>query len=430
MSSSLFSPCHSGPRRNNRKKDAFTLIELLIVIAIIAILSITVVLTLNPAEMLRQSRDSNRISDMDTLNKAIALYVTDNATQGGVLSLGNASTVYLSLIDNASSTCGSLGLPSLPTGYGYHCASATSSRLNDSNGWLPVNLKNISYGSPLGSLPIDPTNVSSSGLYYSYVTDGGQYQLSSHMESAKYASNEVASGGTDPALYTAGTNLSLAPFVGGLVGYWPFDEGSGSVAYDMSGYGNNGTMYSSTTVTNIHTTTGCKIGGCANFNGIDNMILAQGGAKMISIGNSALTIMAWGYKTSAGGGMLAHQNGPFFLGMGSVMGSSAYEILAGGAWTGIVSSQILNTNTWYQIAITYDNAKGLVSNYVNGVLDGTGARTGTINQAVVCVGIGYSTNGGCTGAKSGFFPGLIDDVRIYNRALSAREIQEMYNAGK
>jgi prepilin-type N-terminal cleavage/methylation domain-containing protein len=46
-------------------RSGFTLIELLIVIAIIAILSVVVVLALNPAEMLRESRDNNRVSDMD-----------------------------------------------------------------------------------------------------------------------------------------------------------------------------------------------------------------------------------------------------------------------------------------------------------------------------------------------------------------------------
>jgi prepilin-type N-terminal cleavage/methylation domain-containing protein len=49
----------------------FTLIELLVVIAIIAILSVVVVLSLNPAEMLRRGRDSNRLSDMDTLTHAL-----------------------------------------------------------------------------------------------------------------------------------------------------------------------------------------------------------------------------------------------------------------------------------------------------------------------------------------------------------------------
>ena len=68
--------CYNSPMH---QKSAFTLIELLIVIAIVAILAVVVVLTLNPAQMLAQGRDSNRISDMSTLNTAVNLYTTDQS---------------------------------------------------------------------------------------------------------------------------------------------------------------------------------------------------------------------------------------------------------------------------------------------------------------------------------------------------------------
>src|SRR5712691_11704897 len=105
-------------RRNSH--SAFTLIELLIVIAIIAVLAVVVILTLSPAELLRQARDSNRLSDMDTITKAISLYTLDVGN-----SLGNASTTYVSIPDpSATSTagdqCQGLGLPALPSGWGYH----------------------------------------------------------------------------------------------------------------------------------------------------------------------------------------------------------------------------------------------------------------------------------------------------------------------
>ena len=60
----------------------FTLVELLIVIAILAVLSVTVVVVLNPAELLKQARDSTRISDLASINSAIALYLTDIASPG------------------------------------------------------------------------------------------------------------------------------------------------------------------------------------------------------------------------------------------------------------------------------------------------------------------------------------------------------------
>ena len=66
--------------KQNKAVKGFTLIELLIVIAIVAILSVVVILTLNPAELLKQTRDSNRISDLSTLKSALSLYLADVTT--------------------------------------------------------------------------------------------------------------------------------------------------------------------------------------------------------------------------------------------------------------------------------------------------------------------------------------------------------------
>src|SRR3989344_7664261 len=136
----------------SRGRDSFTLIELLVVIAIVAILSAVVIITLNPAELLKQSRDSNRLSDLNTLNKALALYEVD--VVGGTL--GATSTVYVSLPDT-SATCANLGLPALPSGYQYGCVTETNLRKTDGTGWIPVNLTQISSNTLLGFLPTDPT---------------------------------------------------------------------------------------------------------------------------------------------------------------------------------------------------------------------------------------------------------------------------------
>ncbi|MEK7094356.1 MAG: prepilin-type N-terminal cleavage/methylation domain-containing protein [Patescibacteria group bacterium] len=71
------------------QQKGFTLIELLIVIAIIAVLSVVVVLTLNPAELLRRARDSTRISDMSSLNSALNNYRTDGGTDVRLYEVGN-----------------------------------------------------------------------------------------------------------------------------------------------------------------------------------------------------------------------------------------------------------------------------------------------------------------------------------------------------
>ncbi|MCL5016431.1 MAG: type II secretion system GspH family protein, partial [Patescibacteria group bacterium] len=65
---------HGKPHKVN-ERSSFTLIELLIVIAIIGILASVVVLVLNPAQLLSQSRDSRRTQDLSNLNNAIGMYL-------------------------------------------------------------------------------------------------------------------------------------------------------------------------------------------------------------------------------------------------------------------------------------------------------------------------------------------------------------------
>ncbi len=188
--------------RRSRHHTGFTLIELLVVIAIIAILSVVVVLSLNPAEMLRRSRDANRLSDLSVFQSAMGVYVQDKSMTGSSLGLGTSSIIYLSLPDpnastSAGSDCSGLGFP---TGT-YHCAGPSFYRKTDGTGWIPANLSAITTGSPLGTLPTDPTNTSSSGEYYEYTTDGTNWKMAAVPESSQYAS-AIAS-------FTSGTNQNL-----------------------------------------------------------------------------------------------------------------------------------------------------------------------------------------------------------------------------
>jgi len=158
----------------------FTLVELLIVVGILGILSATVVTILNPAELLKRSRDATRFSDIDVINKALSITAVDN------LSLGTSSVVFVSIPDTVS-TCANLGLPTLPTGWSYQCATTANFHNVDGTGWLPVNLASASTGSPLSSLPIDPTNATSSGLYYTFSSSGSSWTVrASQFESLKY----------------------------------------------------------------------------------------------------------------------------------------------------------------------------------------------------------------------------------------------------
>jgi len=199
-----------------RNKKGFTLIEILVVIAIIAILAVVVVLTLNPAELLRQSRDSSRLSDFATLKSALSLYVTDNVTSNLASTSLGYSACYLSVPSPNGTSTAKCGVFTNTYAGGNASTSSALYKNNNSTGWLPVNFSQLSYGSPLSALPVDPVN--NGNYYYAYaatsIATGNYYELDTFMESKKYnasGTNDVVStdGGDNNQAYEVGSQLKL-----------------------------------------------------------------------------------------------------------------------------------------------------------------------------------------------------------------------------
>ena len=197
------------------KPSGFTLLELLIVIGILAVLATVTVLVLNPAELLRQARDSQRVSDLATLNGALSLYLTSVnpvvLDAGGTRCKGDAG-VDSCFVDNtgltgAANTCEG----AFPTSLG-KVALATKG-VAGTDGWLPVNLGAISGGSPIPALPRDPTLGTSN--FYGYMCDytGGvtTYKLATVLESVKYRTTDDLDGkdGNNNNFYETGTDPGL-----------------------------------------------------------------------------------------------------------------------------------------------------------------------------------------------------------------------------
>lgn len=162
-------------------RKAFTLLELLIVIGILAVLATTATVILNPAEILKQSRDVKRIAELETLDrifKIMEVYVEPSENY-----LGSTSTVYISLPD-ASQTCNSWLslLPTLPTNWSYNCITSDNLRKVNGTGWIPIDFTNVGLNSLLTVLPIDPLNTSDN--YYSYTV--GHWKFTGNLESQKY----------------------------------------------------------------------------------------------------------------------------------------------------------------------------------------------------------------------------------------------------
>jgi type II secretory pathway pseudopilin PulG len=394
-----------------RDTQSFTLVELLVVIGILAILTAAVVIVLNPAELLKQSRDSKRTTDLANLNNAIKLLLTQNPD----VTLGSASTVYVSLADS-SSTCGSYVLPGLPAGWKYQCATSANYQKTDGSGWVPVSFASTGGVASLPSLPADPQNTVQN--YYSYVA-GGSWQLATVFESAKYAGKESTDGGANPASYEVGSNLSLAPFLGGLVGYWSFDEGSGTIAYDRSGYGNNGTLV------NNPTFGAGKIKGGLSF---DNPSADVGEYVAVSYNTSlnvfakpAWSITLWANPLAGGTSRYVVMNATAHKPRLAVSTSNVeMDGFVGGTFTGLAITQSsIAQGQWNFIAVVADGATFKI--YVNGI-EKASYPYKQIDSPFSAFHIGASS------WSYENFIGTLDDFRLYNRALSAAEVQAIYNA--
>jgi prepilin-type N-terminal cleavage/methylation domain-containing protein len=412
-------------------RKGFTLIELLVVIAIIAVLAVVVVLTLNPAELLRQARDSNRVSDMATLNNALGIYSTDQSGASS-FSLGSSNVVYISIPDpSATSTagdqCQGLNLISLPATYTYHCAASSTFRNVNGTGWIPVNLASTTTGSPLGALPVDQINSSSSRLYYTYTTNGTNYEVTSVMESQKYGvggSNDVISGDGGPlaSVYEKGSKLGLEPLDYGdptLVGYWALDEGTGTVAYDYSGNNATGTWNGTAAGTNGYYSAGNVASYAGTFNGSNNYVSVP---ITTTLEPTAVTIAMWMNEPTVWGGYETIGNSP-------AAPATGYNMVLNG---GYLDWNINNGATRYELALG-PVPSGWV--YLVGTFTGSimhfYINAQEVSGSPISATLSYTSPHFYIGSpNSPVTTNYIDDVRVYNRALSAAQVTAMYDNGK
>ena len=196
-------------------QKGFTLIELIIVITILVILGVVVVVLIDPAEILKQSRDSQRISDLASIKGASQLVLTSGtpstADCGSTQPINSTSSMWISL-------------PSTTGGSAYSSTTAALSQLADGTGWIRMNYASSTTGRALSNLPTDPTNTLSGSLYYRWgCTNIGniyEYEIDATLESAKYKASCTASGcddksardgGNSATRYETGNNLNILP---------------------------------------------------------------------------------------------------------------------------------------------------------------------------------------------------------------------------
>jgi hypothetical protein len=202
----------------------------------------------------------------------------------------------------------------------------------------------------------------------------------------------------------------------GPVGYWKFDEGSGTTAYDSSGYGNNGTVYGATWVDG-------KYGKALSFDGVVGKYVEVPDSASLDV-TSQITVSGWFSLRStivSGGKGAGHSLAEKWNVYGVRIDNSGfygYVSIGGDPTAGELNAPISpSTYTWYHVAYTFDGSQARV--YVNGNLAASKGCTGNIDTSTLPLWIG--ANGG-----GGQFNGTIDEVKIYSRALSAAEVWAEY----
>jgi hypothetical protein len=204
----------------------------------------------------------------------------------------------------------------------------------------------------------------------------------------------------------------------GLVGYWKLDESSGTTAADSSGSGYNGTLVNMTPASDWVTG---RIGGGLDFDG-SNDFVDCGNYLGLRI-TSNITVAAWVKTRDCGN----DEYNPYVTKGDHSYGlqhrhSNELEffIYDGGTWyPAKYSVNSSFNNVWHHLAGTYNGSQ--VKLYVDGVLRSTVNHSGSIATNAYNVNLGRNAEN-----NTQFYNGVLDSVRIYNRALSAAEITTLY----
>lgn len=219
---------------------------------------------------------------------------------------------------------------------------------------------------------------------------------------------------------------------GAPIGYWKFDEGEGETAYDYSGNGNNGTVYigsgGSQTSTSTAWSNGSagKINGSLNFDGTDDYINA-GNDSSLDITDS-ITISAWIKPAVTSSWNTVVVKGGWSSAYWMNVRNNYLQVYLDGVVDAFIDDTTpIGTGSWRHVAITYDKDGG--PNNLKLFVDGKNVKSGTYTGTITSVPSKslYIGRDGSTGAYT--FDGQIDEVKIWNYALTPEEVKRQYNAG-
>jgi len=223
-----------------------------------------------------------------------------------------------------------------------------------------------------------------------------------------YTARLTISDGTTPV----SSNLVIM-VNNGLVAAYDFDAGSGTTLADASGNGNTGTISGATWAT------AGKFGKALSFNGA-NAVVNVPSSVALEV-TTGVTLEAWVYPTSFNAdyqSIIAKPIDSTFNGISYVLQGASRPTSVPSFATSVSPGNLLGAaplplNTWSHLAGTYDGVTARL--YINGVQVNSQAQSGSIATSPEMLRIGLS------------WAGMIDELRIYNRALSASDVQRDMN---
>lgn len=201
-----------------------------------------------------------------------------------------------------------------------------------------------------------------------------------------------------------------------------FDEGLGSKTFDESGYENHGTIYGATW-------TDGKRGKALSFDGVDDYVEVSDSSTLDITGS--ITIEAWVKADSFPAWARILEKGGYATGTGYGLvllgdtGKVRFEHNSGGATFEYVDGiTVLSAGVWYHVVAVFDGNAAYI--YINGVLDNSGMWNYNTNSSA---SYNLKIGRGSVDEQDKLWDGLIDEVRIHNRALSADEVEQSYRRG-
>jgi len=212
------------------------------------------------------------------------------------------------------------------------------------------------------------------------------------------------------------------PDPAGLVGHWTFDDSAGTTAVDSAGGDNNGTL-----ANGVALRPGAGLSGGALF--VDPAdALGYCAVSTAGMNPAAGTFMVWinlpaaqparaRYFVGHTGPTTVSFNNRFQLRSGEATGGNVLSLGIGDTRDLNTNIMRLQTETWYHVAATWDAGRYVV--YVNGQQMASGTYSGLSTFHPV---MDLGNDGNTGGVRNEAFAGLLDDARIYDRALSYAEI--------